>query len=458
MDNSYCAVILYDLMELRKTSGGQIAMRLPLRRPAAILLCFALVGVLVVRGIAPGTSRITSDFPGYITAAKIVAHGGDIERLYDNMWFQEQIRHYRVDSQSPGKFAPFPPPTALLLVPLAQLEPLDALRVVTGVSVVCLIFTVLLLSRILSWTYLDTTAFVLLSGYAVINALRLGQPYIWVSFSCVLGYYAYLQGRPWLAGACFGLFVPMKYLPIVFLIYFACRREWKVALGGAIAILAIASVSIGVLGWKIHEIFLSSVLGDHLIGKLSMQDPFTASFQSFDSLFRRLFVFDPASNPRPLIAAPGFQIIGVAVTKAAILLAALATLRKLARDNAAASIAPSVGLLGILALLVAPATATYHFVLLWLPVGLLIDYLLRERVPAGAYFILGAYALIGFFPYRLTAPLEGRGGLTVLAYPRLLLLLAMFTASVYFIWHPLRQDRESRDAGSENHLGLKTSR
>ncbi len=88
-------------------------------------------------------------------------------------------------------------------------------------------------------------------------------------------------------------------------------------------------------------------------------------------------------------------------------------------------------LLGILTLLLAPATATYHFVLLWLPVGLLIDYLFRERSPAKRLLRLGTYALIGFFPYRFTQPFEGRGALTVLAYPRLFLLLAMFIACVY---------------------------
>ena len=41
------------------------------------------------------------------------------------------------------------------------------------------------------------------------------------------------------------------------------------------------------------------ISGHHLIGNLSLQDPFTASSQSFDALFRRLFVLDAASNPRP---------------------------------------------------------------------------------------------------------------------------------------------------------------
>jgi len=421
-------------------------MRLFLNRPTAILLFVALVSLLVARGIAPAVTKIGADFPSYLTAAKIVADRGQVERLYDTAWFEEQMRLYKIGLPKAGKFSPFPPPTALLLVPLAHLTPLNALRVMTGTSILALVCSVLLLSRIFSWSFIESTIFVLLSGYAVLNTLRFGQPYALVSLSCILGYYAYLKGRPLLAGLCFGLFVPIKYFPVVVLLYFACRREWKIVLGGAVAILAAALVSIGILGWKIHEIFLTSVLGNHLIANLSMQDPFSASFQSFDTLYRRLFVFDATSNPQPLFALPSLQIIGVVITKVGILLATVATLIRLARRKAVASIAPSIGILGILVLLVAPATASYHFVLLWLPVGLLIDYFLREGTPARAYFILGAYALIGFFPYKFTEPFEGRGGLTVLAYPRLFVLLAMFTACLYFVWKPAEQAPESERA------------
>ena len=409
-------------------------MRLPLKRPVALLLFAALAFVLATRGIVPAFSKIDTDFPNYFTAAEIVADGGDTSRLYDNGWFQDQMRRYRIGKASEGEFKPFPPPTALLLVPLTQLKPLDALRVLTGVSVLCLVCSIVILARILSWSFVDSAVFVLLSGYAVLGALRLGQPYILVSLSCILGYYARLKGRPLLAGMCFGLFTPIKYFPIVILIYFAFRKEWKVVVGGAAAILMVTAVSVGILGWKIHEDFLSSVLGNHLIAKLDLQNPFTASYQSFDSLFRRLFVFDARLNPQPLYALPRLQVIALSITKASILLAAIATLVKLARNGAEGATAPSVGILGVVTLLLAPATATYHFVLFWLPVGLLINYFFRQGSPIRAFFILGAYALIGFFPYKLTVPFEGRGGLTVLAYPRLFLLLAIFAACVYFIW------------------------
>jgi hypothetical protein len=401
-----------------------------------------LVGLatfVFLKGIVPALSEIDADFPGYFTAAKIVIEGQNPERLYDDSWFREQMRRYGLESaKNPGKFAPFPPPTALLLVPLAHCEPLTALRVVTAVSVLCLIGSVFMLAKMLSWQLVDSALFILSSGVGILSCLRFGQPYILVSTLCILGYYLYLEGGPWLAGICLGIFVPIKYYPVIVLAYLACRKEWKVLLGGVVAIVGVALVSVGVLGWKVHQIFLLSVFGNHLTGHLSLQaqgTPFTAVYQSFDTLFNRLFIFDPAHNPRPLLATPLLAPLSIVVTKGALLLVAVATLVRLGRGGTASATAPSIGILGILVLLIAPATASYTCVLLWLPVALLLSHFLSRGARVPACFLLSVYVFIGFIPYNY-AQFEGRGGLTLLAYPRLFLLLAMFIGCIYFINYP----------------------
>jgi hypothetical protein len=412
--------------------GGSASLQVFGGRGTAALLVIVLTMMIFAKGVLPAMSTLNTDFPNYFTAAKIVADGGPADRLYDNSWFQEQMRRYGVGVPSEGKFSPFPPPTALLLLPLARLQPIDALRIVTLCSVACLLASIILLAKVLSWSTIDAAVFVLLSGYAIVSGLRFGQPYVIVSLSCILGYYAYLKSRPLLAGICFGLFAPIKYFSVPLLVYFATRKQWKLALSGVMTILLIVFAGIAVLGWPVHAKFLS-ILESHLIGRLAMQDPFTASFQSFDSLFRRLFVFDSTFNPVPLGSMPRLQPMAVVVTKLAIFGVAMATMLRLTRNGAAAA-APCIGIIGILTLLLAPATATYHFALLWLPVGLLINFAFQKSARGCAYLMLGAYALIGVFPYRYTAPFEGRGGLSVLAYPRLWLLLALLIVGLYASW------------------------
>ena len=430
-------------------------MRAPMRRLFVFALLIALVTFECVRGLVPALSRVDTDFPNYLTAAKIVADGRNPEQLYDDVWFREQTRAYGMQAMS--SFSPFPPPTALVLIPLASLAPLTAMRVMTAVNVLCLIGSVLLLARALRWRIVDSAVFILLSGIAIISCLRFGQLYIVISSLCILGYYAYLEDKPWLAGVSFGLFAPIKYFPLIYPAYMATRKQWEVVLGALAAVLAVVLASVAALGWKIHEIFLLSVFGNHLIAHLGQQDPFAAQFQSFDTLFRRLFVPDPTLNPHPFWPAPLAQVVCTILTKAAACVAAATALIQLARATKEMAVAPSIGILGILAMLIAPATATYHFTLLWLPVALLINHFNAQGARPAAYFLLGAYALIGFFPYQFTYPFVGRGGLTVLAYPRLFLVAVMFTGSVYFALREaaaarLRHNPGSRCSPAAEHL------
>jgi hypothetical protein len=428
----------------------------PFTLRASKLVLLAVLAVFVcVRGIVPALRGIENDFPGYFTAARIVADGGDTSRLYDTAWFRDQVRRYGMeDARNPAKFAPFPPPTALLLLPLTRLKPLTALRVVVAVSVLSLMLSIFLLARSLSWDPLDAALYILASGLGILSGLRYGQPYILISMFCLLGYYLYLTGRPWLAGLALGVFVPIKYFPVVVPAGLTLRREWKVVVGSLIAIADVALVSIGVLGWPVHQTFLRSVLGNHLTGQLSLHEhtlPFTAVYQSFDSLIDRLLVFDPTWNPQPLLDAPEVRIVALVAIKAVIVLVAAATVVGLVRREARAAAPPAIGILGILVLLVAPATATYTFVLLWLPVALLVEYFLTRHESLAARLVLATYVLIGFIPYGHTGVFEGHGGLSVLAFPRLFLMLAMFIVSVWSIVRPRgsspRSPSQTRGAG-----------
>ncbi len=403
-------------------------------RACKVLLLAGLLAYLLLKCLTPALTEITDDFPEYFTSAKSVRDGQDAAKLYDGAWFREQTRRYGVGHQeNPGEFTPYPPPTALLLTPLTGFEPLTALRIVTALNVLCLICSMLLLSRIFGWRLIDSALFILSSGWALRTGLRFGHPYILISTFCLLGYYLYLKRRPLLAGLCFGLFVPIKYFPVMILAGFALHRQWRVVLGGGIAVAAVSLLSIGVLGWQVHQIFILDVFWNHLTGHLIVGPRFIAIFQSFDTLFERLFILDPARNPHPWLSAPLAATVAIVSTKGLLVLAAAAALIRLAHGANPSAIAPIIGILGILVLLIAPGSGTYALVLLWLPVALLTDYFLSEGARVPAYLILSAYVLVGFIPYGRTYPFDGRGGLTVLAYPRLFLLLAMFVVCIYAV-------------------------
>jgi hypothetical protein len=402
----------------------------------AVLLA-GLATYLLMQGVMPALTAISSDFPEYFTSATIVRSGEDPVKLYDGAWFRDQTRRYEVGPpENPGSFSPYPPPTALLLTPLTGFAPLTALRIVTVLNLLWVACAVFLLRKIFAWRLLDSALFILLSGWALHSGLRFGHPYILISTSCLLAWHLYRKRMPFLAGVCLGVFIPVKYYPAIFLAAFALRGQWRVVLGGGLAVATVALISIGALGWQVHQIFLFDVLWDHLTGHLNNGPSFAVQFQSFDSLFSRLFIFDAARNPHPLLQAPLARTIAIITIKASLVLATAVALTKQARGTPANPIGPTIGILGILGLLLAPGSGSYALVLLWLPVALLVDFFLSQGTRAPAYLILGLYGIIGYIPYGHTTPFDGRGVLTVLAYPRLFLLLAMFVVGICAIVRP----------------------
>jgi hypothetical protein len=307
---------------------------------------------------------------------------------------------------------------------------LNALRVLTVVSVLCLGAMSLLIARAVGWGRLEAAIFVLLAGFAITNTLRDGQPYIMVSLACVAGYCAWLDGRRVLAGICFGLFLPIKLFPVVFLLYFAFRRETKLVAAGVLTAGAVSLLSILILGWQIHGEYISTVLGNHLVGDLGGQDPFAANFQSFDSLLRRLFEFEAARNPHPLWDAPWLRVLLLILIKTTILTLGLLAIRVLEKRRPEAATAQALGIIGVAALLLAPATASYHFDLWWLPLALLIAFELREGHRVRALCLLLLYAGVASFPLSWLSPFDGQGILSVLAYPRLLAMCAIFGLAI----------------------------
>ena len=393
-----------------------------------LVLEVVLGAFLLFRGVIPAFTNISTDFPNYYTAARIVASGRETNRLYDDRWFQEQIAAEGIPLQ--GKFSPFPPVTALLFVPLAIVDPLTALRILTVLNLAAIAGSIVLLTRATRISFHGASLIVLLSGIGLANCLRFGQVYILLAFFLLLGYYFYRDGKRIAAGVCFGVWIPIKYYPLVLLIYFLINREWRVLASALVSACLVVAVGIVVLGWDIHRQFLTSVLGGHLSGELSLQSPFSPVFQSFSSLYRSLFLEDQVLHPRAVILSPLLYWLFTFGTLAAVMAIAVRGIVQAMKAGDDGSIVLS--LLALLPLLLAPATATYHGVLLWLPAGILASRLSEAGNFAPKYILGVLYTVLGFIPYSYFMRFYDRGFLILFAYPRLLVFTAAFAVIAYY--------------------------
>ncbi len=101
-----------------------------------------------------------------------------------------------------------------------------------------------------------------------------------------------------LLGIAFGL----KIFPVLFLLYFARKRDWRAAGGLLLGGFATIAASIAAFGWPLNRLYATQVLPWALRG--DAMDPYNLASSSLSSLLHRLLIFEPEWNPHPIAHAP----------------------------------------------------------------------------------------------------------------------------------------------------------
>lgn len=381
-------------------------------------------------GVIPAWTKINSDFPNYYVSSRLLLEGKDLENIYDDNWFQKKINDYGISE--PGKFSPFPPPTAFIMIPQALLSPLSAKRVYILVNLLVLFFAVYLLSKISGFSFINTLIIVLLSGAALVNNFLFGQFYLILLLFIVLGYLNLVKDKQIGSGVFWGIGAAVKYFPLIYVPVLFFKKKWKTLTSLIITVILINISALIFFGPKVYAFFFEKVLLSHFNGELSSQSKFAVQFQSWNSFLRNLFVYDSIENPSPLIQSiflfNFFRMLIYIFFPAA----AIFVLYRLKENKD--FIPAAVIVLSILIFVLSPASASYHLLLLILPVVLLLKLSYKKNILFGFGLIM-LYALTGFSPF-LIKKLSSDG--LLLKYHRLWLEVILFLIS---IWYLLKQDR-----------------
>ncbi len=398
-----------------------------------VLLLFSFL--VLSKGLLPALNDSGGDFANYYTASQIVREGRSIEPAYrDFSWFQKQIDRYGFERQV-GGFIPHPPSTALLFLPLTLLDPLSAKRAWTLLNLVFALLIILLLSKLSGLNWVLAAILFLGSGAALINNLLFGQLYLLVLLSILLGLYLFRSQHPIAAGLCLGVLLPIKYVALPWLVLFLCQRQWRVILGAAGATLALLLLTLWAQGPQPLETFLNEVLPRHLRGEI--QDPFSTRFQSFGSLFRRLFLPEPTLNPNAALDAPFLLFFFKNLTYwtlAAVTALVLAGTRFSSENH---RFLFRMGFLPVVVLLLSPGGATYHFLLLSITAVFYVKILLDLDRPRAAVGVAALLVVLNL-PHYLRLEWLAQGWWTPAAYSRLWLLLLFLLASLWIFRYSIR--------------------
>ncbi|MDZ7269408.1 MAG: glycosyltransferase 87 family protein [candidate division KSB1 bacterium] len=405
------------------------------RRLAFVLAAtFTGFALLILRfGVLPAFNNTRGDFANYYTAACLVREGAPLARAYqDFVWFQMEMDRKGIVNQV-GGFIPHPPPTAIVFLPLTFLPAIAARNVWTAVNLLLVGVCIYGLSRLTRLPWLATAVIFLGTGFGLINNFLFGQMYLLLTATLVLGLLAQQQGKDLQAGMWLGLLLPMKYIGILFVAYFAWRRRWRLVLAAGATVAAVTGAAALLAGVEPFRVFLTEVFPRHWRGEI--QDPFAILFQSWASLFRRLFVYNATLNPAPPLACPpAFHFLSAAAfwgfTALAVWL--FAVVRFAAPRH---HFLFEIGLLPLWFLLVSPSGTTYHFLLLTLTTTAFAAILLEQQRAHAAAALAVLFIVINLPHYVKLMPLA-QGWLTPLGYSRLWLLL-LFGVLAWRFFRPL---------------------
>jgi hypothetical protein len=390
------------------------------------LLLLIILGLFHIKyGLIPAWNNINSDFPNYYTSSRLIIEKNNLSQIYNNQWFQSQIYRYGINEQ--GKFAPFPPPTIFIMMPIANFNPLTAKRIFLIINIITLITTAYMFRKISLFSFIACVDIILFSGVALINNFMFGQLYLLLLLVTVSGYYYLISGKDHLVGFLWGVGAAIKYFPVILIPVLVIKKRWK-ALGWLMGtVIIINLITILIIGWGVYNQFLSQVLFSHLNGNLKGQSDFAVQLQSWNSLLRDLFIFDQADNKYPLINSPLiFNIVRILIYTLFTGITAL-TIYKNRNDDRIYTY--STALLTVLLLLVSPASATYHLLLLSFPLVLLLSINNKPIPDKYGIFLIAIYVLTGFFPFIINK-LSFITVIPYIYYHHLWLLLIFFVVSV----------------------------
>ncbi|MCI0697928.1 glycosyltransferase 87 family protein [candidate division KSB1 bacterium] len=416
-------------------------------RVSGLLIFASFTAIILWKGVLPSLQNARGDFANYYTASRLVANGQPLERAYrDFVWFQKQIDRYGISHQL-GGFIPHPPPTALVMLPLAPFEPLVAKRLWIGLNLVLAIAVVLLMAKITTLHWLPVAIIFLSTGFGLINNFLFGQMYLLLLATIVGGLYLQQRGYPLLAGIALGSMTPMKYVGAFFLIYFAWKKEWRLVIAAVFTSLAVIAISWWLQGAEVWRAFIFEVLPRHLQGEI--QDPFAIQFQSWNSLLRRMFILDPSRNPQSPLSSPALFVIFKNLIPWLWLTGFVWIYRQTAFSERSHQRLFEIALVPLAILLISPGSATYHFLLLSFSVACFVKILLDLQRQRDAVILGSLYLLINL-PHYLKLIKFAAGWLTPIGYARLWLLIFFFVVIGYFFhraanwrWHAKTIGRHS---------------
>ena len=403
-----------------------------LGRWAEGLILLILIAAFSVKAFLPAWQHLNSDFPNYYLIARLYRAGYPLERVYDWTWLQRQKDHEGIE-RNHVSFIPSTLPSALAVLPVSSLPPLQAKRWWLVANLAFLLLSLLLLSRMTRVGWIRVALLAFLAFVPLRENFLLGQMHILVLLLITFAAWFYFRESSILSGMSLALAAALKIYPALFLIYFLWRRQWRAAIGLVSGLLGVATACLYLFGSSACLLYVRQILPAGLRGETI--DPYNPAWNSWTALLRRLFIAEPELNPFPVAHLPWLYALLQPMVHVFLLVIFLWAMGWQARKEDR-KVEWAVFL--FLLLFLSSQPGSYHFVALIPAAVFVIDDLLARGKNISAGIVIAVYALV-------CGPVINIPGATPIGWGNLLFfsrLAFMTSLGIALLWVILQRDRE----------------
>ena len=267
-----------------------VPMRIRLLEP---LIAISLGIYFLGSTLPPAWKTLNTDFPNYYLTARLVREHTDTARAYEWLWIEREKDHRSLDQRIVG-LVPITPFSTLIVWPLASFPALTAKHIWIAFNLGLLIGILFLLSRVSGLS--PTQAGILMAAsYPLQFNFLLGQYYVLLLAILTGACWAAQSRKRVLCGFLVGIATALKIFPLILVLYFLRKRDWRAVTSCSFTILAAACISIRVFGMEMHRTYIRQVLPWTLRGE--GLPPFHLGSSSLSTVLHRLFLYEPQWNP-----------------------------------------------------------------------------------------------------------------------------------------------------------------
>lgn len=351
------------------------------------VIFFILTALFIVFVFFPSLKKINTDFPNYYVSSNMFLDGKDLKTGYDNVEFNKQVLYYGIEDQFVS-FVPYPPVNALLMLPLARLEPLSAKLFWNIFNIIFFLLSIFFISKISGLNFFPAGILFFASGYAFVNNFFFGQAYLLVLMLFTASFYFLYNGKDIPAAFLFSLSVLLKFYTVFFLLLFLCRKKFKFISASILFIIFLNLIVFTVTGWDLNLFYFTTIMpriSDGWVGTV-----YASEFQSVISMLHTFFYSEPALNPYPLTESPQLYFIFKYVFYFGILFASVFSVLNsdLKNDN----LNLQISLFCFVCMLLLPVNASYQYVILIPAIAILVIHYISEK----KYLITGLMLILFF--------------------------------------------------------------